>query len=64
MWSVSDVVASRESKNVDFCCRRSLEESPVGQYCRERLRLNPKFSYLGEILGAGGGADEAAKNRV
>ena len=61
--------------NVDSRCQRCLEEGPVGielQFaeredgiqCNMKLECVPKFCYLGDILGAGGGADEAARARV
>ena len=58
--------------NVDFRCRRYLEESPVKTVLQRegeiepnvKLECVPKFCYLGDTLGAGGGADEAARARV
>ena len=57
--------------NVDFRCRSCLEESPVKTVLKREVEIEPnvklecvpKFCYLGDTLGAGGGADEAARAR-
>ena len=58
-----------EKSNVVFCCKRCLEESPVGTVLQKEVEIElnvklecvPKFCYLGDTLGAGGGVDEAAR---
>ena len=58
--------------NVVFRCRRCLEKGLVATVLQReveikpnvKLECEPKFCYLGDTLGAGGGADEAARARV
>ena len=65
-------IKGKLKSNVDFRCRRCLEESLVGTVLRREVEIEPnmklecvpKFCYLGDTLGAGGGADEAARARV
>ena len=64
-------IKGKLESNVDFGCRRCLEEGPAGTVLqKKRLRLNPKlecvpkFCYLGDTLDAGGGAYKAARARV
>ena len=49
-----------------------MEEGPVGTVLQREVEIEPnmklecvpKFCYLGDTLGAGGGADKAARARV
>ena len=58
-------ITGKLKSNVDFHCRRYLEgEHGLFQsvLLKEVVKLEcvPKFCYLGDILGSGGGADEVA----
>ena len=65
-------IKGKLKSNVDFRCRRCLEESPVGTVLQREVEIEPtvklecviKFCYLGDTLGAGGGADEAARAKM
>ena len=65
-------IKGKLKSNVDFRCRRCFEESPVGTVLQREVEIEPnvklecvpKFCYLGDTLGADGGADEAARARV
>ena len=67
-------IAGKLKSNVDFHCRRCVEgENGLFQSVlvkeiviepNVKLECVPKFCYLGDTLGAGGGADEAARARV
>ena len=67
-------ISGKLKSNVDFHCRRCLEgENGLFQsvLLREvviepnvKLECVPKFCYLGDTLGAGGGVEEAARARV
>ena len=67
-------VSGRLKSNDDFHCRRCLEgENGLFQSVllkevviepNVKLECVPKFCYLGDTLGAGGGVEEAAKARV
>ena len=65
-------IKGKLKSNVDFRCRRCLEESPVGRVLQREVEIEPtvklecviKFCYLGDTNGAGGGADEAARAKM
>ena len=67
-------ISGKLKSNVDFHCRRCLEGEHglfqsvlVKEVVIEpnvKLECVPKFCYLGDTLGAGGGVDEAARARV
>ena len=58
--------------NVDFRSRRCLEEGPVESVSQREVEIEPnvklecvpKFCYLSDTLGAGGGVKKAARARV
>ena len=77
MWCLQDRysgISGKLKSNVDYHCRRCGE----GEYglfqsvlLKEvviepnvKLECVPKFCYLGDTLGAGGGVEEAARARV
>ena len=63
-------ISGKLKSNVDFCCRRCLEEGPVETVSQREIEIEfnvelecvPK--YLGDTLGVGGGVDEEARARV
>ena len=63
-------IKGKLKSNVDFRCRRCLEEGPVGIVLRREVEIEPnvklecvpEFCYLDDTLGAG--VDEAARGRV
>ena len=67
-------ISGKLKSNVDFHCRRCLEGEhglfqsvlvkEVVIETNVKLECVPKFCYLGDTLGAGGGVDEAARARV
>ena len=67
-------ISGKLKSNVDFHCRRCLEgENGLFQSVllkevviepNVKLECVPKFCYLGDTLGAGGGVEEAARARV
>ena len=63
-------ISRKLKSNVNFRCRRCLEEEAVLQReveIKPNVKLEcvlPKFCYLGDKLGTGGGGDEAARARV
>ena len=57
----------------DFCCKACAnghveierrKEISLGVYSGEKLDCVEKFSYLGDMIGAGGGAEEASRARA
>ena len=65
-------ISGKLKSNVDFHCRRCLEGNHGQSVLLKevviepnvKLECVPKFSYLGDTLGAGGGVEEAARARV
>ena len=67
-------ISGKLKSNVDFHCRRCLEDENVlfqSVLLKEvviepnvKLECVPKFCYLGDTLGGGGGVEEAARARV
>ena len=67
-------ISGKLKSNVDFHCRRCLEgENGLFQSVllkevviepNVKLECVPKFCYLGDTLGAGGGVEESARARV
>ena len=64
-------ISGKLKSNVDFGCRRGLEEGPAETVLQTEVEIEPKmklecvpmFCYLGDTLGAGG-VDEAAIVKV
>ena len=65
-------ISRKLKRNVDFHCRKCLEGNHVQSVLLKevviepnvKLECIPKFCYLGDTLGAGGGVGEAARARV
>ena len=67
-------ISRKLKSNVDFHCRRCLEGEnglfhsvllkEVVIEPNVKLKCVPKFCYLGDTFGAGGGVEEAARARV
>ena len=65
-------IKGKLKSNVDFRCRRCLEENPVGTVLQREVEIKPnvklecipKFCYLGDTLGEGEGANKAARARM
>ena len=69
----SGIVGSLKN-DMDYHCRRCTgvlkdqevdeKEIVIDAYTGDKIGCVDKFSYLGDVLGKGGGAEEASRNRV
>jgi hypothetical protein len=65
-------ISGKLKRVIDYCCRRCMGGNPVRSEVLQQISLGvgqnldrvEKFCYLGDMIGAGGGAEEASRTRV